>query len=76
MTEIQKYFEQNMRKFVNKQVTIICTDGDVVCGKVDFCTSDLDDPDGRPSLTIKGQRYDGCLIDVYIDEISNIEIDG
>ena len=76
MTETQRHIEKSMHEYANKQVTITCTDGDVIRGKVDFYTTALNDPDGRPSLTLKGKHFDGCLIDVYIDEISSIEIDG
>lgn len=64
----------NLKDYIQKNVVIVFTDGQVLRGKVDFCTSDLDDPDGRASLSIKENSESSALIDAYIDEIKDIKI--
>ena len=64
----------NLKGCTQKNVVITFADGQVSRGKVDFYTSDLDDPDGCASLSIKENAENNVLIDAYIDEIKDVKI--
>lgn len=64
----------NPQDYYQRRVAITFNDGQALRGKVDMYTSDLDDPDGRASLSIEKESDSGYLIDAYIDEIKDIQI--
>ena len=60
--------------YSGKRVEIIDIDGRKHVGLVDFYTSELDEPDGVATISLRPDGYDGVLIDFTAAEIASIEI--
>ncbi|MDU2418057.1 hypothetical protein [Negativicoccus succinicivorans] len=60
-------------KYLDKQVKIVCKNGNIFQGLVDTITSALDDPRNHDSITIE---QNSNLYILYDDEIVSIEILG
>ena len=64
----------NLWEYTGKHVKIIDIDGKVYNGLVDFYTSELDEPDGVATISLRPDNSVGILIDFTEGEITEIEI--
>jgi hypothetical protein len=60
--------------YVGLRIRIIDDDGNITTGLADFYTSELDDPDGAASLSIRPDGTLGVLFEFEENEIAHIEI--
>ncbi|MDR2166657.1 MAG: hypothetical protein LBE35_02245 [Clostridiales bacterium] len=61
-------------EYEGKRVKIVDDDGNITVGLADFYTSELDDPNGVASLTIRPDGVSGALFEFEENEIAHIEI--
>lgn len=61
----------DIEHLLGKEVSIICTDGEVVRGRLYGMTSEADDPDEPESIDITGWKH--SLTCIYMYEIASIE---
>ena len=66
MIDLKKYWHLN-----NKQVTVVCIDGDSITGEWIDWTSEQDNEPDPESITVI--RSDGAPIEIYINEIKEIQ---
>ena len=64
----------NMWEYSGKSVRIVDIDKQVHVGFVDFYTSELDEPDGVATISLRPGGTKGILIDFTENEIASIEI--
>ena len=60
-------------EYSGKRVRIIDIDGRIHKGFVDFYTSELDEPDGVATISLRPDGTTGFLIDFNSGEIASIE---
>ena len=60
-------------EYSGKRVSIIDVDGKAHKGFVDFYTSELDEPDGVATISLRPDNSIGMLIDFTAGEIASIE---
>ena len=60
-------------EYSGKRVRIIDVDGKVHKGFVEFFTSELDEPDGVATISLRPDNSIGILMDFAVSEIASIE---
>ena len=64
----------NLLEYRKKHIRITDVDGEIFTGFADYYTSELDDPEGVASLSIRPDNHEGVVVSFEESEIASIEV--